>query len=107
MEYVATGGARWGYSLMGSVGATWPFATLLASPDGIQIDVDFLFWEIKSLKFNRQEIVSINRYRNFFNDGITIKHTKKDYPPFIGFGNFNFNLLKEKLHKFGYEISET
>lgn len=51
--FTIRGGARWGYSWLASMGATWPLATLHASFEGIKLGIHILFLELASLEFKR------------------------------------------------------
>ncbi|MBI5031513.1 MAG: hypothetical protein HZB51_13370 [Chloroflexi bacterium] len=105
-EFATTGGANWGYNIFDSEGTSFPFATLYASSERIQLRVKILWFEMASFEFNPQDISSIERYRALLNDAIAIKHTNKAYPPFILFSPLNYDELKENLSQLGYRVIE-
>jgi hypothetical protein len=53
-DYQETGGLRWGGSFWLAMNATWPFATLTASPDGLHIALRFIGLMKKDFDFRKR-----------------------------------------------------
>jgi hypothetical protein len=97
-----TGGGRVGYSPWLALNATWPFASLTVTSQTITLKVP-----MKRYTFEKDTIHQLKRYQSILSTGLQIIHTRKDYPPFIAFWTFNFEVLKTELQKLGYSVDET
>ncbi len=95
MKFVQTGGAR-----IGSMNASWPFATLSADRHAIVLCCLFKF------AFPRDGIIRLSRYRGFFSTGLQIEHDVPRYPRFMVFWTFSFDVLKAKLEALGYMVRD-
>lgn len=107
IQYVETGGLRWGPSFWNGANATWPFARIRVSPDRLRITVTVLgFWK-ESFEFERVEVRQLRRKRGLFSVGIVVEHVKPAYPPFILFWTFRYKALSRELRRLGYTVTET
>src|SRR5262245_21983228 len=91
-----TGGAR-----LGMLNASWPFATLSATPEILCLscfDRDY--------RFPKNSIRSLSRYRFLFSSGLRIEHTDSSFPHLIVFWPSGFRKLKAQLEGLGYEIRD-
>jgi hypothetical protein len=106
--YKETGGLRWGDSDWWSAHASWPFATLTASPDGLHIAVNCMGLWKNDFDFRKADIVEIRRRKSIlpFSTGIVIEHNKSDYPQFVLFWTFNYQRLKTELTRLGFAVLE-
>jgi hypothetical protein len=102
-EHVEKGGA-W---FLPGASATWPFITLRASPDRIQIQGNVLGIWHWNYEFSRLEIKSIKKQSGLMTKGIRIQHSKTDYPSVVIFWTFDYNALKQVLNTMGYGIDES
>jgi len=84
-EYIETGGLRWGVSFWGGMNATWPFAKLHATSDGIVIVLNVIGIMKERFEFSRNELKSIRKKRSIFpfNTGVVFEHAKPGYPPSV------------------------
>ena len=99
--YFQTGGAR-----LGLFNATYPFATLSASSDALQLSCFS-----RDYAFPKDKIRKLSRYRGIFSVGLRIEHTEPAYPQFvvfwasIFFWTSGFQTLKRQLEGLGYDIA--
>ncbi len=100
-EYVETGGAWWK-----SYGVTWPFARLRATPDVLEITVNPWMFRRRVFAFSKADVRTIRRTRFFFGVGVSIEHSKVDFPSFLIFWTFNYRRLKNALSELGYAVSD-
>ena len=107
-QYIETGGLRWGASFWGGMNATWPFAKLQATSDGIVIVLNVIGMMKEKFEFSRDELKSIRKKRGIFpfNTGVVFEHAEPSYPPFILFWTFRFATLKRNLTERGFTIEE-
>jgi hypothetical protein len=104
--YAETGGLRWGQSFGWAANATWPFARIHVSADHLRLSVSFWKWK-RSFDFERVEVRQIRRKRGLFSVGVVVEHRKPEYPPFILFWTFRYEILCGALRRLGYEVAET
>ena len=104
--YSETGGARYGSSFWTAVNFTWPFATLTATSEQIEIRVSLGKLWSKTFALERALIKSIRRKRSLWSVGIEVDHSVSEVPPFILFWTFRYRRLKQELESLGYEICE-
>ncbi len=97
-----TGGLRWGESFWMAANATWPFATLNASPEALCIS------GIVNLDFRKADIKAIRRKKGMlpFSTGIVIEHQKLGFPEFILFWTFRYKRLKTELTRLGFIVTD-
>ncbi len=95
-----TGGAR-----VGSLNATWPFASLSASRDALRLSClgrEYLF--------PRRSITRLSRQAGLVSTGLRIEHALADVPAFVVFwssfipGAGRFQRLEDELESLGYEV---
>lgn len=95
-----TGGAR-----LGSINATWPFASLFATSEELQLACLGCHY-----KFPRSTIQRLGEYRGYFSTGLRIEHSNLAIPAFVVFWTSvffwtaPFQLLKRRLQDLGYEV---
>jgi hypothetical protein len=89
------GGARIGF-----FNATWPFAKLSATREGISLRCGFKF------EFPKDKIYRLSRYKDHFSNGLQIQHNVSRYPEFFVFWRFNFERLKRELEALDYKVRE-
>jgi hypothetical protein len=100
-DFSQTGGARVGRSYWIASNATWPFASLQATPQTLTLTV-----LMKPYTFERKDIRQLKQCRGILFAGLQIVHLRKDYPPFVVFWTFNFDLLKSELQKLGFSVED-
>ena len=100
-EFSQTGGARIGRSPWLASNATWPFASLTVTSQTLTLKVP-----MKQYTFEKGTIRQLKRYQSILSTGLQIIHTRKDYPPFIAFWTFNFEVLKTELQRLGYSVDD-
>jgi hypothetical protein len=91
--YSRTGGAR-----IGSLNATWPFASLSATAETLRLSVMG-----RAYSFSREGI-RLSRWRGMLSTGLRIEHGEAAYPDYIVFWTFGFQNLKTQLEGLGYEV---
>jgi len=95
-----TGGAR-----LGLFNATYPFATLSADSNALQLSCFS-----RDYAFPKDKIRKLSRYRGIFSVGLRIEHTEQSFPQFvvfwasIFFWTSGFQTLKRQLESLGYDI---
>ena len=100
--FTQTGGAR-----LGMFNASWPFATLSATPDVLRLTCLG-----RDYSFPKGSIRSLNRHRGIFSTGLRIEHTDSSFPEFVVFWaslffwTSGFQKLKTQLQSLGYEIRD-
>jgi hypothetical protein len=100
--FTHTGGAR-----LGMFNASWPFATLSATPDALRLSCLG-----RDYNFPKSSIRSLSRHRGIFSTGLRIKHTDSSFPAFVVFWaslffwTSGFRKLKAQLESLGYEIQD-
>jgi hypothetical protein len=104
-HYFQRGGLRWGNSFWLGWNATWPFATLDATADFLNIAVGFGPFKRK-FDFGKEEVQAVKLKGGFFSIGLQVEHLRPDYPPFVLFWTFAPRRLRLKLTEFGYKFSE-
>jgi hypothetical protein len=102
--YTETGGLRWGESFWGATNATWPFATLHASKDGLRIDLSVLRLWRRRFELTLSDIQALRKKRWLFSAGLLVEHSRSDYPQFILFWTFRYSTLKTRLNQLGYTV---
>ena len=100
-EFSQIGGGRIGHSPWLALNATWPFASLTVTPQTLILKVS-----MKQYTFERNTISQLKHYQSILSTGLQIIHTRKDYPPFIVFWTFNFEVLKTELQRLGYSVDD-
>jgi len=100
-EFDQRGGGRIGHSFWRASNATWPFASLTVTPQTLTLKV-----LMKQYTFERETIRQLKRYRGILSTGLQIVHIRKDYPPFIVFWTFSFEVLKSELQRLGYSVED-
>jgi hypothetical protein len=101
-EYSQTGGAR-----LDGFNATWPFATLSATQEALQLSCLG-----RDYAFPRQSIRGLRRHRGIFSVGLRIEHSVASLPPFVVFWasvffwTSGFRKLKAQLESLGYEVQD-
>lgn len=105
--YTETGGIRYGSSFYSAINFTWPFAKLIADPDGISIKVSLGKLWGKTFALERAQIKSIKKKCGFMGTGISIEHSNVQHPPLILFWTFRYELLKKELEAIGYRVLES
>ena len=107
-EYKETGGLRWGESFWNAAYATWPFAKLSATSDGLQIFVHAIGLMEEDFNFAKSEVDVIMRKKGIlpFSTGIVIGHHKANYPRFILFWTFRYQQLKTELARLGFTVND-
>ena len=98
-DFSQRGGARVGHSYWIASNATWPFASLQATPQTLTLTV-----LMKQYAFERKDIRQLKRCQGVLSSGLQIAHLRKDYPPFIVFWTFNFEALKSELQELGFSV---
>jgi len=97
-----TGGAR-----LGMFNASWPFATLSATPDALRLSCLG-----RDYSFPKGSIRSLSRHRGIFSTGLRIEHSDSSFPEFVVFWaslffwTSGFRKLKAQLESLGYEIRD-
>jgi hypothetical protein len=90
---------------IGSLNASWPFATLSANSEALRLSClgrDYLF--------PRTSIRTLSRHKGIFSVGLRIEHTEQSFPEFIVFWasaffwTSGFEKLKARLESLAYEI---
>jgi hypothetical protein len=100
--HIQTGGAR-----MGVFNASWPFATLSATADVLQLSCLG-----RDYTFTRNNIQSLRRHRGIFAIGLRIVHTDHAIPvpvvfwASLFFWTSGFQKLKTGLENLGYEVRD-
>ena len=94
--FTQRGGLRFG-----TLNATWPFASLTATPGSIWISC-FGF----KLQYPKTEISGLRLYRGHISTGLLVEHQIRWRPRFIVFWTFNFKALSENLEQLGYRVSD-
>jgi hypothetical protein len=107
VDYVETGGCRWGQTFVMAANATWPFAKISFSSERLRLSVNVLGLWKRVFDFERVEVRQIHRNRGLFSVGVIVEHTKREYPPFILFWTFRCKTLCGELQSRGYEVTET
>jgi hypothetical protein len=107
VEYVETGGLRWGQTFGIGMNATWPFARINVSSDRLRLSVNVLGLWKESFAFEPLEVRQIRRKRWLFSVGVIVEHEKKEYPRFILFWTFRYKILRGELRSRGYTVTET
>ena len=107
VPHVETGGLRWGQSFVSGANLTWPFAQIHVSADHLRLSV--AVWKLwkRSFDFDRVEVRQIRKRQGLFNVGVVVEHGKPEYPPFILFWTFRYEILSGALRRLGYEVVET
>jgi hypothetical protein len=96
------GGAR-----LGMFNATWPFATLSATPDALLLSCFG-----REYVFPKPAIQGLSRHRGLFSVGLRIQHTVASHPKFVVFWasvfwwTSGFRRLKNELEMLGYTVSD-
>src|SRR5262245_57301701 len=96
------GGAR-----LGVFNASWPFATLSATPETLRLTCLSRVYD-----FRRNQIRRLSRYRGMFSVGLRIDHSNTTFPEFmvfwasLFFWTSGFRKLKTRLEGLGYEIRD-
>jgi hypothetical protein len=93
--YKEIGGAR-----VGLLNASWPFASLSATPDEIVISVLGL-----KDRFPRSAI-ELSRRQGILSVGLRVTRTVGDKSS-ITFWTFDFGNLKQRLEAMGYEVADS
>ena len=99
--FTQTGGARLGQGFWFAINWTWPFSVLVVTPQALTLNV-FL----KQYTFPKDTLRHLMRYPGFWAMGLQLVHTCPDYPPFIVFWTFDFEILKSELERCGYRVEE-
>jgi len=100
--FTQTGGAR-----LGMFNATWPFATLSATPDRLCLSCFG-----RKYDFPKSSIRSLSKYSGIFSTGLRIQHTESSFPEFVVFwvslffSSSGFTKFKGQLESLGYEIRD-
>jgi hypothetical protein len=96
-----------GQSFWRATNAPWPFARIRVSSDRLQIVVNV--WNIwkHSFELERLGVRQIRRTRGLFSVGVVVEHVKTEYPPFILFWTFRYEILIDALRRLGYTVTET
>ncbi len=100
--YSQTGGAR-----LDLFNASWPFATLTANREALQ-----LACLGKSYTIPKKDIRGLSRYRGMFSVGLRIEHEDNSIPDFIVFWasviwfDRGFETLRFNLEKLGYTVGK-
>ena len=107
MDLKITGGLRFKDSDLVWKNATWPFADLTVSKEGIEILVDV--WSIyrRKIVLRKEEITKIKkRIGVFFCSGTEIVHTSEAVPKFLCFWTFGYAYEKyaQAFEELGYSV---
>lgn len=100
--FTQTGGAR-----LGMLNATYPFATLSATPDALRLSCLG-----RDCCFRKDSIRRLTRHRGVLSTGLRIEHTDSSFPDFVVFWaspffwTAGFQKLKTELESIGYEIHD-
>jgi hypothetical protein len=105
VEYIETGGLRWGHDYANGANATWPFAQLRITPVGLEIDLNLWPFLVRHFEFSKAQVKAIIKKRALFSVGVQIEHLRSDYPPFILFWSFHRRQLLEAAVAAGFRIS--
>jgi len=90
-----------GEGLFSAFNATWPFATLFASPTQL-----FLSCFSYEYSFKPESIRRLSKHRGLFSTGMRIEHAVPSYPLFLVFWTFRFHALKQRLTEMGYKVED-
>jgi hypothetical protein len=93
--YKEIGGAR-----VGLFNASWPLASLSATPDEIVVSVLGL-----KDRFQRSD-VELSRRQGVFSVGLRVTRTKGDKSS-VTFWTFDFGKLKQRLEAMGYRVTDS
>ena len=104
--YRETGGLRWGRSFWFGANATWPFAKLHATTEGLTITLGLFGFLQKTFAFAKSEITAIRKKHGLFSVGVIVEHQKQEYPPFFLFWTFHYSTLKRHLEQLGFQVAE-
>ena len=106
--FVQKGGLRWGASHWSGVNATWPFATLRASPDRLSISVRASVFLQGDVVLSKSDIIRIRKKHGIplLNVGIIIEHRARNSAPYILFWTMSYSRLRFGLSEIGYEIDD-
>ncbi len=91
---IHTGGVR-----IDTFNATWPFAKLKATEIKIELKVFS-----KTYIINKDDIISLKKYKGLFSRGLKIQHKVGDIPSHVVFWTFSFKKLKKDLENLGYSM---
>lgn len=100
--FTQTGGAR-----VGTLNATYPFATLWVEADGLCVSCLG-----RDYSFPKGSIRSLSRHRGFVSTGLRIEHSVASLPQFVVFWaslffwSSGFQRLRTQLEGLGYEIRD-
>ena len=97
-RFSQTGGLRIGEGLF-ALNATWPFATLSATPVELTVSSPFGVHTIP-----RKSIQRLKKHHGIFSTGLRIYHTVSSQPAFIVFWTLGFNRLNAELERLGYPV---
>lgn len=100
--FTQTGGAR-----LGMFNATYPFATLSATPELLRLSCLG-----RDYSFPKGSIRRLSRHRGCFSTGLRIEHADSSFPEFVVFWaslffwTSGFQKLRTQLEGLGYEIRD-
>ena len=104
--YSERGGLRWGSRYMGQASASWPFARLTATSEGLEVRLSVFGVFEREYSFSSSQIIRLRAERGMMNTGLVVEHEVAEYPDVIKFWSFNFLGLKRSLETLGYEVGE-
>jgi len=107
LEFIQTGGLRYGDNYWYAWNFTYPFAQLRVSSSDLTLSVSFLSLWRRTFIFPRPAIRQLRWKRGLFSRGLQIEHTLHEYPPFVLFWVGDLKSLAESLREFGYEIADS
>ncbi len=113
-DYVETGGLSWGPVLWGRMyghwNATWPFAQMTVSSEGIRIRVkNWMVPRFKdvTIELAKTDVTAVRRKRALFSAGALFEHRNADAPSRIVFWTFGWKALVGELRRFGYDVMDS
>ena len=99
--YFERGGLRWGSNFWYGSNATWPFATLKATPQNLDISVGIGPLR-RTFAFNRSDIQEVSIKSGLISKGLKVTHLRSDCPPVIVFWTFRPRRLLSEMAALGY-----
>ena len=104
--FTQRGGIRVGPAFWLSWGATFPFAKITVTQEGIQISVFSLFF-IRRYSFARSDIRRLDTEHGVFFRGLVIEHTRDDYSSFMLFWSLAWSELVTALQQRGFRVYDS
>ena len=102
-EFELVGGLRYGWSYWFSMNATWPLATICASPKQIVFHVRGSWGPDPVL--NPARVKRISPFRGFLSRGVRFEHDQRNTPSYLVFWTRQGTRLLAELRAMGYPVA--